>query len=555
MGRLQRALGNRTFGRFVQARSAIIRPEDGSEREADRVADQVVRMPDGAVPAASASRRERRTRPACSQPPEGGPGPGAGLYGIRGQGKPLSGAVREFFEPRFGADFSQVRVHTNARASAAAHAIDARAFTFGRDIFFGPGEFEPGTSAGKALLAHELTHTVQQGAVSGHGTFQRGFPTAPVHAKVIQRQARGSGATSQINARDVFPFPQGSRLLLGRILSDAFFAILSEQQPTMAAALRAIDRQRASVTTASDDLFEARIDGSVTIPAQGEQPARTLRNVTLSLRRSGGTFEFGLTAEEGERRTQTTLMSFRDLTARRGDDGVVLSSGTGPDLRPQLLVAPAESGGVQLEVFKSNFVDQIPEGLRRFVPERIEAIGISRLPDAATDAQVQRAVQAIAARQRSRRRTRRQEFSFGGGAQVAGEGIDPVLFTSWQIRFPTTGLFGPTAGQFLHVPLELQLQYAPTASVLGGVSTGATLRLPTGIPVNLRLVAGAVAGRIEAPVGEESEGRGAFGLSLGGAAGVELGRWRINLRYEHLYNVVENSPNVDSFFATGGVAF
>ena len=79
--------------------------------------------------------------------------------------------------------------------------------------------------------------------------------------------------------------------------------------------------------------------------------------------------------------------------------------------------------------------------------------------------------------------------------------------------------------------------------------------MPTSVPVNLRLVTGLAGGRLEVPVGEESEGRGAFGFALGGAAGVELDRWRVNVRYEHLFNFVENSPNVHSVFATGGVAF
>ena len=68
------------------------------------------------------------------------------------------------FEPRFGYDFSQVRIHTDARAAESARAVNARAYTVGREVVFGAGQYSPGTAAGQRLLAHELTHIVQQRA-------------------------------------------------------------------------------------------------------------------------------------------------------------------------------------------------------------------------------------------------------------------------------------------------------------------------------------------------------------------------------------------------------
>jgi hypothetical protein len=88
------------------------------------------------------------------------------IHSLDGSGQPLSNSSRAFFEPRFGVDFSNVRVHTDARAIEAAQAINARAFTVGRNIAFGAAEYAPDTDAGKQVLAHELTHVVQQGAVS-----------------------------------------------------------------------------------------------------------------------------------------------------------------------------------------------------------------------------------------------------------------------------------------------------------------------------------------------------------------------------------------------------
>jgi hypothetical protein len=81
---------------------------------------------------------------------------------LRSGGLPLDHATREFMEPRFGHDFSDVRVHGDDRASQSAEGLNARAYAVGRDIVFAPGQYAPGTSEGRQLLAHELTHVVQQ---------------------------------------------------------------------------------------------------------------------------------------------------------------------------------------------------------------------------------------------------------------------------------------------------------------------------------------------------------------------------------------------------------
>lgn len=83
--------------------------------------------------------------------------------GIQGGGKPLPSDTRANFESEFGADFSDVRVHTGSQANEAARSIDAEAYTVGSDIAFAKDSYDPGSSAGKELLAHELTHVVQQG--------------------------------------------------------------------------------------------------------------------------------------------------------------------------------------------------------------------------------------------------------------------------------------------------------------------------------------------------------------------------------------------------------
>ena len=84
------------------------------------------------------------------------------IQGLSGQGAPLAEPVRAFMEPRFGADFSDVRVHADAHSQTLARRLKAKAFTFGRDLVFGAGHYAPYTKRGRYLLAHELAHVLQQ---------------------------------------------------------------------------------------------------------------------------------------------------------------------------------------------------------------------------------------------------------------------------------------------------------------------------------------------------------------------------------------------------------
>lgn len=91
------------------------------------------------------------------------------IDGARSGGKSLDAGVRASMEPAFGADFGGVRVHADSKADALNRSLQARAFTTGRDIFFRRGEYNPASAGGKEILAHELTHVVQQnGAAQLH---------------------------------------------------------------------------------------------------------------------------------------------------------------------------------------------------------------------------------------------------------------------------------------------------------------------------------------------------------------------------------------------------
>lgn len=93
---------------------------------------------------------------------------------VNSPGRPLDGPTRAFMERRFGHDFSRVRVHADGRATESASRLDARAYTVGRDVVFGAGRYEPHTSAGRRLLAHELSHVVQQGGVKASAVSDAG---------------------------------------------------------------------------------------------------------------------------------------------------------------------------------------------------------------------------------------------------------------------------------------------------------------------------------------------------------------------------------------------
>ncbi len=166
---LQRKLGNQAIQRLVQAKLKISQPGDLYEEEADRIAEQVVqRKAESCHCGVTCSKCQAETKGLIQRKPElhsntsGAPVPGSFLHQI-GSGQPLPHSARAFLEPRFGQDFGSVRVHTDAQSAESARAINARAFTVGRDVVFGVGQYATGTTAGRLLLAHELAHVVRQG--------------------------------------------------------------------------------------------------------------------------------------------------------------------------------------------------------------------------------------------------------------------------------------------------------------------------------------------------------------------------------------------------------
>lgn len=222
MLQMQQIVGNQALvqmlrAKSIQAKLAVSQPGDTYEQEADRVADQVMRMPDPVVQCQSPEEEDtlqtsplagtitpmiqrqspeeeeklqtsplskcarartitpwiQRQSPEEEEEPlqakaasEVAPAVDSDVEGdinnLRDGGQPLPEPVRNYFEPRFGYDFSQVRVHTDSRAADTAQAVNAKAFTFGQDVVFNSGQYAPEHEEGKKLIAHELTHVVQQ---------------------------------------------------------------------------------------------------------------------------------------------------------------------------------------------------------------------------------------------------------------------------------------------------------------------------------------------------------------------------------------------------------
>ncbi len=174
---------------IIQPKLEIKTPGDRYEQEADAMADRVMRMADNGATAysptslvgpsvqrkcAECEEEEKKEKPLMRKAENGGYGMQApsslvsSLNSSKGGGSPLPKGTRNFMESAFSADFSSVRVHTGSQASDMSGGINARAFTHGNDIYFKDGQYAPNNEAGKKLLAHELTHTIQQGGLTNN---------------------------------------------------------------------------------------------------------------------------------------------------------------------------------------------------------------------------------------------------------------------------------------------------------------------------------------------------------------------------------------------------
>ncbi|CAN5180692.1 hypothetical protein BH09BAC6_BH09BAC6_30930 [soil metagenome] len=175
---------------FFQPKLTINQPNDIYEQEADHMADKVMRMADPAAnqhsffkPAKNAVQRkcqaceeqEKHVHRKESNSAEVHSSNELGSYvnSLSSSGQAMPESSRNFFEPRFGQDFSNVRLHTDSVAAKSAQSINALAYTSGNNIVFNSGQYSPESNSGKRLMAHELTHVVQQQSHSLNNTINR----------------------------------------------------------------------------------------------------------------------------------------------------------------------------------------------------------------------------------------------------------------------------------------------------------------------------------------------------------------------------------------------
>jgi hypothetical protein len=228
----------------VHAKLEVSHPDDPEEQEAERLAAAVMRMaaPDAcdeeiqSDPGTPAVQRackacgdELRRQPleeededeeilraapqARGAVPAVTPAIASSIRTLQGSGDPLPSQALAFFQPRFGVDLSDVRVHTSSGAAEAARALKARAFTTGHDIVFGSGQYVPDAASGRRLLAHELAHVLQQRGVQ---------KSSPLLSKAVQRQEDESTREGS-NVSDALFLSEGAGDALDRLVRTGFY--------------------------------------------------------------------------------------------------------------------------------------------------------------------------------------------------------------------------------------------------------------------------------------------------------------------------------------------
>ncbi|MFA5241068.1 MAG: DUF4157 domain-containing protein [Sulfuricella sp.] len=303
--------------RGAQARLAVSQPHDPLEREADRVADEVVHGVAGANihPAGAEVQRtckecedelrekKIQARPIAGNMPAVADELTEGMASLQGRGVPLPPSARGFFEPRFGRDFSAVSIHSGEPAARLARSVGARAFTLGRDIVFGAGEYAPSSTAGQHLLAHELTHVVQQSSGSAPSTLQR-------DALPAQPDERVTACLSQTD--DILPGRVGLLMHLDRSIQ-LLDALGPEYQP--------LERQIRQSPEARRFVCEAGVPGVVALwDTRSAQGALDVAAARQALRSQPGRYDsFVMPRRRQERRLAEAGQGARAVGEWAGD--------------------------------------------------------------------------------------------------------------------------------------------------------------------------------------------------------------------------------------------
>jgi len=230
---------------------AVSSPHDAAEREAVRTAERIVRMPQSAASpyVAPIAAHIAPRAPAIARLADGAPNVGANIAAeianTRASGAPLPATVRRFMEPRFGARFDRVRIHTDDRAAGLSGQVGAKAFTVGDSIYFGRNRFQPETGEGRELIAHELVHTLQQGAAAQAPTVRRS-------EDVTVRERSAPAVQRELDFGFLDPTPYISRKAAEKIPGFSFFTVVIGFNPITR---EKVDRSAANIMRAMTQIL------------------------------------------------------------------------------------------------------------------------------------------------------------------------------------------------------------------------------------------------------------------------------------------------------------
>jgi hypothetical protein len=271
---------------LIQAKLKIGAANDKYEQEADRVADRVMRMPEGQLTDAgsnlsklSAAHSVQRLCTACNEEldeevtvqtkaaqgvtPQVTSNVASGIKSLANSGQQLPGSSRHYFESRFRHDFSQVRIHADNKAAHLANSINARAFTLGRDVVFGAGQYQPHSREGQRLIAHELAHTIQQNSatrISRQPENKSQSTLSSVPRGVIQREEQrtcraqvGTNNPSTVSCSDGANYEVRTNVTSGTVPSTEAGAMAGLERSTLYFQVRVCrGRDEVQITTSMD---------------------------------------------------------------------------------------------------------------------------------------------------------------------------------------------------------------------------------------------------------------------------------------------------------------
>ena len=188
----------------IQAKLAISPPSDPMEREADNVANSIIQRKEACSCGGTCSKcqqqKELIQRKASRAQRDTQMSASPGVLSRLGDGRSLDPTTTRFFNKELNHDFSKTRIHTDSNAADSAASINARAFTHGNDVVFGKGQFSPNTTDGTKLLAHELTHVVQQNGGAGVGLKRTPPPFSECSTDRATSKAVQEGILGQVSS-------------------------------------------------------------------------------------------------------------------------------------------------------------------------------------------------------------------------------------------------------------------------------------------------------------------------------------------------------------------